>query len=57
MSGDDDEEMMFAHLEVTMGDPGHLGDDEPEIQPLCRKCVRELPDDDDGLCAFCRLVS
>ncbi len=31
--------------------------DEPEIRPLCRECVQELPDGDDGLCAFCRVVA
>lgn len=52
----DDDEMLLAYLEVTMGDPGDPQDDDPKLQPLCRECVRELPDGDDGLCAFCRMV-
>ncbi|MDO0975987.1 hypothetical protein [Mycolicibacterium frederiksbergense] len=31
-------------------------DDVPPLRPLCTQCVRELPDRDDGLCAFCRVV-
>lgn len=57
MSTDDnyDEEMQMVAHEVTWGDPGHLGDDEPdEVRPLCTRCVRDLPDGDDGLCVFCR---
>ncbi|KZS75730.1 hypothetical protein A4G26_04875 [Mycobacterium kansasii] len=54
---DNDDEMNFAYLEIVVGgDPGHLGDDEPTIQPLCTECVRGLPDGDDGLCGFCRAV-
>ncbi|WP_167107259.1 hypothetical protein [Mycobacterium sp. DL592] len=54
---DDNDESHWAFWEVTAsGDPGHLGEDEPEVRPLCRKCTKELPDGDDGLCAFCRLV-
>ncbi|RFZ03852.1 hypothetical protein DSM43518_04567 [Mycobacterium marinum] len=52
----DDEEMMMAYLEVTMGDPGELDEDEPTIRPLCRECLDDLPDGADGLCAFCRVV-
>lgn len=52
-----DDEMLMAFLEVTAApDPGHLGADEPEIKPLCRECLDDLPDRDDGLCAFCRVV-
>jgi len=54
---EDDDELMMVYREVTLGaDPGHLGDDEPEIRPLCRECVRDLPDGDDGLCSFCRVL-
>ncbi|QNI06503.1 type IV toxin-antitoxin system AbiEi family antitoxin domain-containing protein [Mycobacterium kubicae] len=54
----DDEEGLVTFLEVTASpDPGDLGQDEPKLQPLCRECVRELPDGDDGLCAFCRVVT
>lgn len=28
----------------------------PGLQPLCRNCVRDLPVDDRGLCAFCLTV-
>jgi len=56
-SDHDDEESLMAYLEVTAApDPGDLAEDEPELQPLCAECVRELPDGDDGLCAFCRVV-
>ncbi|MCV7005662.1 hypothetical protein [Mycobacterium gordonae] len=58
MTNRDDEESLFAFLEVTASpDPGHLGEGVPELQPLCTECVRELPDGDDGLCAFCRVVN
>lgn len=58
MSADDDNELELIAREIEMAqdDPGPLGDDEPEIRPLCRECVRELPDGDDGLCSFCRVV-
>lgn len=57
MAESDDEEMLWPYLEVTMGDdPGDLGVDEPQVQPLCRACTRDLPDDDGGLCAFCKVV-
>lgn len=57
MEPNDDEASGFAFWEVTKGDPGHLGDDEPEVRPLCRECVRELPADDAGLCDFCTVVT
>ena len=50
--------MEFFAREIEMTpDPGDLGGDEPTIRPLCRECVRELPDGDDGLCDFCRVVT
>ncbi|MDC8982160.1 hypothetical protein PR370_06105 [Mycobacterium marinum] len=53
----DDEESFMAYLEVTARpDPGDLGQDEPGLFPLCSECVRERPDGEDGLCAFCRVV-
>ncbi|WP_460359519.1 hypothetical protein [Mycobacterium sp. ZZG] len=53
--GDDD--MFMAFCEATMGgDPGHLGDDEPEVRPLCTECVRDLPNPGDSVCAFCRVT-
>lgn len=51
----DNDDDSFTFWEVTQGDPGHLGEDEPEIRPLCQRCVRDLPDGPDGLCALCRL--
>lgn len=54
---DGDSEMDFTAWEIAQaGDPGHLGEDEPEVRTLCRNCVLELPDSDDGLCTFCRAV-
>jgi hypothetical protein len=49
--------MEFAAREIAKGDPGPLGDDEPQLRPLCRECVRDLPTGDDGLCDFCRVVA
>lgn len=47
----------MAYLEVVVpGDPGYLGEDEPKIQPLCRECVRELPEDGSDMCAFCQVI-
>ncbi|MFA7510516.1 MAG: hypothetical protein WCZ29_08545 [Mycolicibacterium vanbaalenii] len=55
MNSDDDDEQFMTFLEVTMGDdPGHLGDDEPEVRPLCRQCLGDPLDGPDGLCALCR---
>jgi len=54
---DYDDEMEHVYREVTFGDPGHLGDDEPALQPLCRQCVRDLPIADSGLCEFCRVAA
>lgn len=29
---------------------------DPPLRPLCLECTRDLPDADDGLCAFCRTM-
>ena len=50
MTNDSDDDEQY----LTMGDPGHMGEDEPEVRPLCRRCVAEPPDGDDGLCMPCR---
>lgn len=56
MSTDDEMEWVAREIEMTP-DPGDLGEDEPTIRPLCRECVKEPPDGDDGLCEFCRIVN
>lgn len=57
MSAADDDELTRVFYEVTRGsDPGRLGDDEPQVRPLCRRCVRDLLADAGGLCEFCKVV-
>jgi hypothetical protein len=55
MTYDDEAEYLIREI-AEGGDPGPLGDDEPQLRPLCRECVRDLPTGHDGLCEFCRVL-
>ncbi|MGD9517527.1 MULTISPECIES: hypothetical protein [Mycolicibacterium] len=58
MSGEYDDELEHVLAEVTRPRQDYDPEgDGPPPQPLCRQCVRDLPADDSGLCAFCKVVS